>query len=137
MSKVTMTVKQIMDLRLWDKVCEYKGWDVWILNEGKIDSSEEVEFDTEFKKEQSKYAEAVPILNGELKLFVYNISCERSWEGMFFGIVFALGKTDALIRVKEKYSWESRLDVDPDNFTLVDLNKFDENDCYEIGSHSE
>jgi len=132
-----MTVKQIMDLGLWDKVCEYKSWDVWVLNEGKIDSSDEVEFDTEFKKEPSKYQEALPILNGDMKMYAYNISCERSWEGMFFGIVFALEKTDAIIKVKEKYSWESRLDVNPDNFILVDLNKFDENDGYEIGSHCE
>jgi len=137
MSLVTMTVKQIMDLGLWDKVCEYKGWDVWILNEGKIDSLEEVEFDTEFKKEFNKYREVLPILNDNMKLYSYNINCERSWEGMFFGIVFAEDKDVAIEKVKEKYSWESRLEkLTHDDFILVDLNQF-ENDCYEIGSHSE
>lgn len=51
MSMVKMTVRQIMDLGLWDKVCDYKGWDHYILKEGRIDSDEFVEFDTEFKKE--------------------------------------------------------------------------------------
>jgi len=137
MSLVTMTVKQIMDLGLWDKVCEYKGWDVWILNEGKIDSLEEVEFDTEFKKEFNKYREVLPILNDNMRLYSYNINCERSWEGRFFGIVFAKDKDVAIEKVKEKYSWESRLEkLTHDDLILVDLNQF-ENDCYEIGSHSE
>ena len=137
MSKVVMTIKQVVDLGLWEKVCEYKGWDVWCLNEGRVDYLDEVEFDTEFKKEPSKYQEASPILNDSMKMYAYNISCERPWEGMFFGIVFALEKTDAIIKVKEKYSWESRLDLTTDDFILVDLNKFDKNDCYEIGTHSE
>lgn len=44
-----MTVQQIIDLNLWDKVCEYKGWNPWILNEGQIDENEVVTFDSEFK----------------------------------------------------------------------------------------
>ncbi|MGJ0846583.1 hypothetical protein ACR77J_07835 [Tissierella praeacuta] len=52
MSKVKMTVRQIMDLGLWNKVCEYKKWDPWILNEGRIDYDEIVEFDSEFKEEE-------------------------------------------------------------------------------------
>lgn len=51
MSTVKMTVKQILDLGLWDKVCEYKDWSPWILNEGQIGEDELVEFDSEFKKE--------------------------------------------------------------------------------------
>ncbi|MCL1696325.1 hypothetical protein [Lysinibacillus sp. BPa_S21] len=51
MTRTTLTVKQIHELGLWEKVCEYKGWDTWILNEGKIEEDELVEFDSEFKKE--------------------------------------------------------------------------------------
>lgn len=51
MAKIELTVKQIMNLGLWDKVCEYKGWNTWILNEGQIDENDLVEFDDAFKKE--------------------------------------------------------------------------------------
>lgn len=48
MAHIELTVKQIMNLGLWDKVCAYKGWSEWILNEGRIDENEIVEFDDEF-----------------------------------------------------------------------------------------
>lgn len=51
MSYIQLTVRQIINLGLWNKVCEYKGWNEWILNEGRIDENEMVEFDDEFKKE--------------------------------------------------------------------------------------
>lgn len=54
MSKVSMTVRQILDLRLWDEVCEYKGWNPWMRNEGQIEDDEVVEFDSEFKKEDEE-----------------------------------------------------------------------------------
>lgn len=54
MSKVSMTVRQITDLGLWDKVCEYKGWNPYIKNHGQIDDNEIVEFDSEFKKRTKK-----------------------------------------------------------------------------------
>ncbi|MEK4824594.1 hypothetical protein NSS71_08545 [Niallia sp. FSL W8-0951] len=54
MAKIELTVKQIMNLGLWDKVCDYKGWEPWILNEGRIDENELVEFDDEFKKEEKE-----------------------------------------------------------------------------------
>ena len=136
MSKVTMTVKQIMDLGLWDKVCEYKNWDVWILNEGKIDSSEEVEFDTEFKKEQSKYAEAVPILKDEMKLYSYNIKCSPRWEGEFYGIVFAKDGIEAIQKVEIRYTYEENLEITLEDINPIDFNKF-ENDCFEVGNHRE
>jgi len=136
MSLVTMTVKQIMDLGLWEKVCDYKGWNLWIVNEGKIDSSEEVEFDTEFKKENSKYLEALPISIKDMDLFSYNISCTPSYQGMYFGIIFAKDKQDALEKINVQYSWEDDLKITLDDITLLDYNQF-ENDCYEIGSHRE
>ena len=50
MAKIELTVKQIMKLGLWDKVCEYKDWSPYILREGRIDEDELVEFDDEFEK---------------------------------------------------------------------------------------
>lgn len=35
----------------WEKVCDYKGWDFWILNEGRISEDEWVTFDDTFEKE--------------------------------------------------------------------------------------
>ena len=46
-----MTVRQIMNLGLWEKVCEYKEWNPWILNEGRISENDDVTFDDEFNKE--------------------------------------------------------------------------------------
>jgi len=54
--KTILTVKQIMDLGIWQQVCDYKGWDYWSVNEGRIEENELVEFDSEFKKEE-KYEE--------------------------------------------------------------------------------
>lgn len=50
MAKTELTVRQIMNLGLWDRVCEYKDWNPYILNEGRISEDEIVEFDDEFKK---------------------------------------------------------------------------------------
>lgn len=55
MAKVELTVKQIMNLGLWERVCDYKGWDYYIYNEGMIDENEVVEFDDEFKKWKNKW----------------------------------------------------------------------------------
>lgn len=51
MAKIQLTVRQIINLGLWEQVCEYKGWDTWILNEGRIDEDDVVEFDDTFEKE--------------------------------------------------------------------------------------
>jgi hypothetical protein len=47
-----MTVKQLNNLCLWEKVREYKGWNPYIRNEGQIADDEVVEFDDEFKVEE-------------------------------------------------------------------------------------
>lgn len=47
MSKVKLTVRQIMNLGLWEKVCEQKNWNPYILNEGLISEDEIVEIDDE------------------------------------------------------------------------------------------
>jgi hypothetical protein len=70
-----MTVKQIFDLGLWDKVCEYKGWNSWCYSEGQIDSDEIVEFDSEFKKLikelQNIYTNEFWVIRNLEGLFVY------------------------------------------------------------------
>lgn len=50
MAIVRLQVRSIMNLGLWDKVCEYKGWNPWIYNEGRVPDDEWVEFDDTFKK---------------------------------------------------------------------------------------
>lgn len=77
MAILKLTVRQIMNLGLWDKVCEYKDWNPYILREGLIDEDELVEFDDEFKKEEevinfmsiedlagSKVCQIRPVYNG-------------------------------------------------------------------------
>jgi len=51
MSKVEMKVRQIIELGLWEKVCEHKGWEPHLLNDGRIDYDDSVEFDTTFPKD--------------------------------------------------------------------------------------
>jgi len=57
MSKVSMTVKQIIELGLWDKVAEYLDINPYALNEGQISYNEVLEFDTEFKKFKKGFAQ--------------------------------------------------------------------------------
>ncbi|GEM_PF-6238485 len=52
MSEITMTARQIMNLGLWEKVCEYKDWNPYILNEGRIDEDELITFDDSFEKQE-------------------------------------------------------------------------------------
>jgi hypothetical protein len=42
---MTLTIRQIMDSGHWDDFCKLRGWDPWIVNEGRADSSEEVELE--------------------------------------------------------------------------------------------
>lgn len=41
--KVKVTARELIDKGLWDDVCELTGLSVWCVNEGLMDSSEEVE----------------------------------------------------------------------------------------------
>ena len=43
----TITVRELMDDYDWDKVCEIKGLNPWCVNEGLMDSDEELDFDEE------------------------------------------------------------------------------------------
>lgn len=90
----TLTVKQIMDLGLWEKVCEYKGWDTWIVNEGRIQEDELVTFDSEFKKQESVS------LEHELAEFLHSKLC--SWNHTD-GCAWHYFKDDWTERTHKKY----------------------------------
>ena len=45
--KKIYTAKELIDKGIWDEVCELRGWNVWIVNEGQMDSSEEISFTEE------------------------------------------------------------------------------------------
>ena len=40
--KVTLTANEAIDKGLWDEICEMKGWNPWIVNEGRMDGEEEI-----------------------------------------------------------------------------------------------
>lgn len=73
MARVNLQVRNIMNLGLWDKVCEYKGWNPWILNEGRISEDEWVEFDDTFEKldesENNKYFLLKEVVSGKWLLY--------------------------------------------------------------------
>lgn len=66
MAEITLTVQQIFDLGLWDKICEYKGWNVWIVNEGQIQMDDIVTFDSEFKKEDDVSKQLAEYIHGKI-----------------------------------------------------------------------
>lgn len=77
MAKIELTVQQIINLGLWEDVCNYKEWNPYIAKEGRIDLDELVEFDDEFKKEEKlgdeiTFHEAYDrIIKGETVKFIY------------------------------------------------------------------
>lgn len=102
MSKVSLTVKQIMNLGLWDKVCDYKGWNPYCYNEGQIDSNEIVEFDDEFKKECDKYEK--PFIE-ELNEYIYQVDVnEYGAKTVIVGIMLAKDGTLAEESLRKEYS---------------------------------
>lgn len=86
---VKLTVRSIMNLGLWGRLCEYKGWDKLIVREGLISPDSEVEFDDEFLKKDE-----VPI--DELKVYLFNVDTE---EAKYCGTLLARDLDDAKIRV--------------------------------------
>lgn len=73
MAETTLTVRQIMDLGLWQKVCDYKDWNQYILADGKIDENELVTFDSEFKKVSDPLD-----INHELAEFLHTELCNHN-----------------------------------------------------------
>lgn len=49
-----MTVRQCKDLGLWDNYCEWSGCNPYAINEGQIEYDTVIEFDSEFKKKETK-----------------------------------------------------------------------------------
>lgn len=97
MSKVSMTARQIKDLGLWDKVCEYTGINPWAFNEGQITDDEIIEFDSEFKKPKKElpntFTDECFILRNEDGMFCYG---ECSGCGYYF---------------EDAYKWNDEEDV--------------------------
>ena len=59
MSLIKMTVQQIVELDLWEKVCKYTELKVEMLNESNFDKKQIIEFDTTFKDIGTK--EIIPV----------------------------------------------------------------------------
>lgn len=58
-NKLIVQVKHLFKIDVWDEVCESKGWNPWIINEGLIDKEDYIEvnidlFDLETLEELSK-----------------------------------------------------------------------------------
>lgn len=86
---ISLTVRNLVNLGLWSRVCEYKGWDPHILGDGLISLDSIVEFDDEFLKK-----DIVPI--EQLKMFLFNISSD---EAMYCGIMLARSLEDAKLKI--------------------------------------
>ena len=43
--KLILTAGEIMELGIWEDVCDLKGIHLYALNEGRMDAKEEIEFD--------------------------------------------------------------------------------------------
>lgn len=37
---ISLTASEAIDRGLWDQLCELRGWNVWIVNEGRMPSDE-------------------------------------------------------------------------------------------------
>lgn len=86
---IKLTVRSIMNLGLWGRLCEYKGWDKLIVSEGLISLDSEVEFDDEFLKK-----DVVPI--EKLKIYSFNVDTENA---KYCGTMLAKNMDDAKLRI--------------------------------------
>ncbi len=41
--RITITVEEVLDRCLWDKVCALKGINIWAVNEGMMELTEEIQ----------------------------------------------------------------------------------------------
>ena len=68
MANIELTYRQIKNLGLWDKVCEYKGWDTW--NDDSFAESDIIEFDDGFKNAsqwETEYRKSIEVMNEEYR----------------------------------------------------------------------
>jgi hypothetical protein len=47
---VSLTAEEVIDRGLWEEVCDMKGFSVWCVNEGQMDSDEIITFTEEEAK---------------------------------------------------------------------------------------
>ena len=40
--KITITAREALDKGIWDKLCDLKGINVWAINKGLMDSTDEI-----------------------------------------------------------------------------------------------
>lgn len=40
--KIIITAREALDHYIWDDICDLKGINIWAINEGQMDSSEEI-----------------------------------------------------------------------------------------------
>ena len=71
MAEITLTAKTIQNLGLWNKVCEFKGWDY--LSAERVDDNEMITFDDAFKKQEVVFIEKVIELNMKDSILVLDL----------------------------------------------------------------
>ncbi|MBT7913457.1 hypothetical protein HN588_06070 [Candidatus Bathyarchaeota archaeon] len=53
--KITVSVRWLMDNWLWEEYCEVSGTSLWAVNEGQIDSDENVEVPAELMRRVASF----------------------------------------------------------------------------------
>ena len=49
--KIIVTVSEAIEKGYWDRICDWRGWNVWAGNDGRMDSEEAIEL-TEWEANQ-------------------------------------------------------------------------------------
>jgi hypothetical protein len=49
--KILITASEAIESGVWEKICRQKGWNEWAVNEGLMDSDEEISLTEEEAKE--------------------------------------------------------------------------------------
>lgn len=67
MAEIRLTAKQIQNLGLWGKVCQYKGWS--LRESVRINEDELITFDDCFNKKRNENLETIVTVTGKLYEF--------------------------------------------------------------------
>lgn len=62
MAIIKLSVKEIRQRGLWDKVCDYNGWSKTIFDDGEIHELDDIEFDDSLVEEEKKNEENTKII---------------------------------------------------------------------------
>jgi len=106
MAQTTLTVRQIMDLGLWEKVCEYQGWDSYIYNQGRIGEDDLVTFDSNFEKEKEEETM-------QLKTYYYKANHPDMNNYGHVEMINAFTLYDAMLQVAREFQFEHIQQVTP------------------------